>query len=228
MLSHLFQALYPKQCFVCKVPILDQGVLCCGCSSDSIRVFNYCQQCGGEVSVGSLCPSCDLNDHLNVMRHYIIGYHYQNAMREAIIQLKFNHKMHMVRVIKALMHPVLDECSDALSSVDYIVPMPVDRVRLAGRGFNHMLEIAQSLQSIIDKPIRRDILHKRAFSIPQSNLSKHERATNLHGAFECSQITGHVLLIDDVLTTGKTLQFAMDALINAGVTEITVLVLAKA
>lgn len=226
MLKNLFQALCPEQCFVCHQSVKDT-VLCGDCRAQTERQWNYCESCCGELLPGSHCLPCELNEGFHSIDHYIVGYHYQHAMRDAIIRLKFNHKMHMVRIIKTLMEPVLIEHKDLLDEVDYIVPMPVDRIRLAGRGFNHMLEVVNSLQSLISKPIEYNKLHKRAFSIPQSNLSKYERATNLRNAFECDQISGHVLLVDDVLTTGKTLQFASQALKNAGVNKITALVLAK-
>lgn len=227
MLKRIFQALYPEQCFICHQSV-DDAVLCDSCYAQTERQWNYCESCCGELLTGSHCLPCELNEDVHPIDHYIVGYHYHHAMRDAIIRLKFNHKMHMVRVIKALMKPVLIEHKDLLETIDWIVPMPVDRVRLAGRGFNHMLEVVNSLQSLIDRPIEYNKLHKHAFSIPQSNLSKHERATNLRNAFECDQISGHVLLVDDVLTTGKTLQFASQALKNAGVDRITALVLAKA
>ncbi|MGL4675439.1 MAG: ComF family protein, partial [Wohlfahrtiimonas sp.] len=190
--------------------------------------FNYCHSCCGDVLSGSDCLPCQLNAHHYDIDHYIVGYRYHHAMRDAIIQLKFNHKMHMVRVVQELMNPVLEEHKDILAEVDYIVPMPVDRVRLAGRGFNHMQEIANALQASISRPILHDVLYKHAFSIPQSNLSKQERSSNLQGAFESNQVHGHILLLDDVITTGKTLQFASQCLKNAGAERITALVLAKA
>jgi len=227
MLKRIFQFLYPKQCFVCYQSVTD-AVLCSACYDQTDRQCNYCESCCGELLPDSHCLSCELNENIHTIDHYIVGYHYHHAMRDAIIRLKFNHQMHMVRVIKALMEPILIEHRDLLATIDYIVPMPVDRIRLAGRGFNHMLEVVNSLQLMIGKSVEYDKLYKRAFSIPQSNLSKHERATNLHNAFECDQISGHVLLVDDVLTTGKTLQFAAQSLKNTDVNKITALILAKA
>lgn len=228
MLKRIFQSLYPEQCFICHQSV-DDAVLCDFCYAQTERQWNYCESCCADISLGAECLPCQLNAHHHNIDRYIVGYQYHHAMREAIIQLKFNHKMYMVRVIKELMRPILEEYKDILSEVDCIVPMPVDRVRLAGRGFNHMLEIANILQADIHhKPILHNLLRKYAFSIPQSNLSKKERLLNLQNSFESDSITGHVLLLDDVLTTGKTLQFASQALRNSGAEQITVLVLAKA
>ncbi|GAA5093616.1 ComF family protein [Wohlfahrtiimonas larvae] len=227
MLKYLFQALYPTECFICHQPI-DHGVLCHDCFSQVERCGGYCHYCCGTLLSGQHCDICEVGGHADYVDYYIFGYHYRDAMRDAIIHLKFNHKVHMVRVIKALMQPILSEQHAVLTNVDYIIPMPVDRVRLAGRGFNHMLEIVNVLQPDINKPILYDKLSKCAFSIPQSNLSRQARAMNLQNAFECAPISGRILLVDDVLTTGKTLQLASQALKNAGASSVTALVLSKA
>lgn len=227
MLKKIFQTLYPQECFICHHPVEDV-VLCDDCHVETKRQWNYCATCCGELLAGACCLSCELNERSDAIDHYVVGYHYHHAMKDAIVQLKFNHKMHMVRVIKALMESVLMDHQSELAKIDYIVPMPVDRVRLAGRGFNHMLEVAMGLQPLINQPILHHALRKKAFSIPQSNLSKQERAMNLQDAFDCEPMKGHVLLLDDVLTTGKTLQFAAQALKRSGVREVTALVLAKA
>lgn len=226
MINRVFQFLYPRQCLVCRAPVVDV-MLCNHCYIEAERYYQYCDRCGSDLLPGLHCISC--NDEENcLIDRYIFAYQYSYAMREAIIQLKFNHKMHMVRVIKELMQSVLEEHSHLWDEIDYIVSMPVDRVRLAGRGFNHMLEIALCLQEYIGKPVVHDVLYKKAFSIPQSNLSKKERSYNLVDAFECKMTQGNILLLDDVMTTGKTLQFAAKVLKKAGAQSITSLILAKA
>lgn len=225
MFSHIFQTLFPKHCFICKADVVDT-TLCLACYQSVEREYNYCEYCSDQLSGGS-CISCQLNIETHDIDRYIIGYHYQNAMREAIIRLKFNRQMYMVRAIEELMTPVLDEYKDILSKVDYILPMPIDRIRLSGRGFNHMLEVATFLQKMINKPILYNKLHKTAFSIPQSQLSKQERASNVKNSFKCDPVSGHILLLDDVLTTGATLKYASNTLKHAGARYITTVVLAK-
>lgn len=227
MLKQLFYFFYPRHCFVCQTDI-ENEVLCDACYMSAERKAHYCNDCGCDLLPNVECLICENEDRKILIDHHIIGYEYNDIMRQAIIQLKFQHKTYMVEVIKKLMKPILQDHSNILSKVDYIVPMPVDRVRLAGRGFNHMLEISQGLQPLIERPIVHNILKKRAFSIPQSNLSKAERAKNLEEAFLSMPLKGHILLLDDVLTTGKTLQNAAQSLKEAGVTEITALILAKA
>lgn len=223
-----FYELFPRKCFICRASLDSDSTLCTACHDHVIPLDTYCPQCCEAILPDLGCVACSINPSNNVIDQYIIGYQYDGAVRDAIIQLKFNHRMYMVRVIKELMLSVINHHMDDLVKIDYIVPMPVDRVRLAGRGFNHMLEVALSLDKSIKRPIKHKILRKQAFTIPQSELSRQERLKNLRSSFECDQISGHVLLLDDVLTTGKTLEEAAKALKNAGAERITVLVIAKA
>lgn len=226
MFERVFQFLYPHHCSICSVLTHDK-LICDSCFTSAIRKFSYCEQCGEDV-VHNHCINCELAEEQHQIDRYIIGYQYSDAMREAIIKLKFNRQMYMARVIQSLMLPVIEEYKDIFEDIDYILPMPIDRVRLAGRGFNHMLEVAVLLQKVINKPIIYNKLHKTAFSIPQSQLSKKDRANNLKSAFSCEKLSGHILLLDDVLTTGATLKYASLSLKNAGAEKITALILAKA
>ncbi len=225
MFTRIFQFLYPHHCAICGILTHDK-IICETCFSNATRQYSYCEQCGADMAHNH-CVRCELvNDQSNIDR-YIIGYQYSDVMRDAIIKLKFNRQMYMARVIQELMLPVIQEYEDIFRDVDYILPMPIDRIRLAGRGFNHMYEIAISLQKYIHKPILYNKLHKASFSIPQSQLSKQERANNLKSSFNCDEISGHILLLDDVLTTGATLKYASSSLVQAGAEKITALILSK-
>lgn len=205
----IFYALYPRKCFVCHTPVLDISHLCDHCSSNVER-YQEVIPCVANID------GC------------IVGYHYANTMKIIITRLKFQQKLYMVRVLEELLAPVLLEHADQLSKVDCIVPMPVDRVRLAGRGFNQMQEIASIVHKYLKVPIQSNVLKKRAFSIPQVGLSRKARLRNLTDVFYCQKVTGHVLLLDDVLTTGRTLECASMFLKRAGASAVTVLIIAKA
>lgn len=226
--KQLFYALFPRRCFICQSEIHIDSTLCAECHSVK-RLSDYCHHCCNHTVPDVGCVHWQVSPRQeNCVDRFIIGYSYEKAVREAIVQLKYHHRMYMVRVIKELIQPVIAEHREYLDDIDYIVPMPVDRVRLAGRGFNHMLEIANVLQPLMNKPILYEVLQKKSFTIPQSGLSRRERLKNLRSSFICQTITGNILLLDDVLTTGKTLHYGSQALKNSGANKISVLVVAKA
>lgn len=225
--NHLFYALFPKNCFVCRSSVDVNSTLCLECHSNLELLEDYCHQCCHYIIPDIGCLNCEINPVERSISHFILGYAYENAVREAIIQLKYHHKMYMVRVIEELVGDMIEKNSTLLDCIDYIIPMPVDRVRLAGRGFNHMFEIAKAIQPLINKPILHNVLQKKSFTIPQSGLSRRERLKNLRSSFVCQSIQGNILLLDDVMTTGQTLHCASQSLRSAGVSNIIALVIAK-
>ena len=228
--KHVLWGLYPRVCIICSGVLKDRSAMLCEeCYLSADRYAHYCHRCGELLMRDTNCVICE--DGVNkdaVIDAYIIGYSYQSVVRDLIIQLKFHRKMYMVRGIQSLLLPVIDDNAVLLEGADCIIPMPIDRVRLAERGFNHMLEIANPLSKILNKPIQHNVLSKQAFSIPQSDLSRKERLKNIKNALICKPVEGHVLLVDDVLTTGSTLRAAADFLKRAGADKVTVLVLARA
>jgi ComF family protein len=114
---------------------------------------------------------------------------------------------------------------------DCIVPVPLHARRQRQRGYNQSALLAQELGSCLQKPVVQDILVRIRATIPQVGLNPLERQTNVQGAFRCTSgaLSGmQVLLVDDVCTTGSTLESACLALREAGVTSVQAYTLARA
>lgn len=225
--AKIFHGLYPKRCLICHETMTLERYVCASCHGSLWPVTDYCTTCGGDLIDNVGCLHCS-DESQPAIDHIIMGYHYQDAVRTAIVGLKFNRQVYMVRALSEWMNGVILMHQNWLSTIDAIVPMPVDRVRLAGRGFNQVHEIAKALQPALQAPILSNVLHKRAFTIPQSGLNRQARLTNLTDALSANAVSGHLLLLDDVMTTGKTLQHAARALKDAGAQTVTALVIAKA
>jgi ComF family protein len=113
--------------------------------------------------------------------------------------------------------------------VDAIVPMPLARGRLAERGFNQALEIARPVARALRIPLLREACRKVADTPPQAALPWDERARNVRRAFVCdADVRGlRVAVVDDVLTTGATLNELARVLRRAGATEVIGWVVAR-
>jgi ComF family protein len=113
---------------------------------------------------------------------------------------------------------------------DLIVPVPLSSARLAERGFNQALEIARPLVRALDAPVELTRIHRRRDTTPQANLPWKERAKNVRHAFECEvDLTGlEVLVVDDVMTTGATLDELARTLKAHGAAQVSNLVVARA
>ena len=115
---------------------------------------------------------------------------------------------------------------------DFVLfPVPLERSRLKWRGFNQAEEIAREISSFLKIPLVLDCLVKTKETLPQVELAKETRKENIKGVFSCfcpEKIKGRkILLVDDVFTTGATLEEAAKVLKTAGAKEIIGLVVAR-
>lgn len=115
--------------------------------------------------------------------------------------------------------------------VDLVLPVPLHRARVRQRGYNQSLLLARVLGAEAGLPVRDDVLVRWRSTRVQVGLSAEQRRVNVQGAFACliSDLHGQrVLLIDDVLTTGATLNACATALLQAGAGEVWALTLSRA
>ncbi len=149
---------------------------------------------------------------------------YEGVLKKVIHAVKFDGLRRLAeRLGKLLVYP-------EIPPVDCIVPVPLSRERLLKRGFNQSLWIGKGLSEKAGIPVNECLLVKRRETLPQSLLSGKERLRNPKGAFDVLKDKGipeSVLLIDDVITTGATLNECARVLKSAGVRSVYALVVAR-
>jgi ComF family protein len=150
---------------------------------------------------------------------------FEGAAREAVHTLKFNGRY----AIAGMMGRLMAEASKG-ADVDVIVPVPLHRIRLRERGYDQSALLARSVAKSLARPCRPNALRRCRPTLQQSSLPAHERRSNVAGAFEPRDTWNGeaILLLDDVTTTGATLDAAAAALRRAGAGQITGLVFALA
>ncbi|MEN1960376.1 ComF family protein [Luteimonas sp. MJ246] len=184
------------------------------------------------IPAGSPCPSpprlCSACQHAPpplTQTHATFLYGF--PLDRLLPRLKFHRDLAAGRLLAQAMAASLSR--HALP--DALVPVPLHRSRLRERGFNQALELARPLGRMLGVPVRGDFLLRTRKTAPQSRLDAEARAGNLRDAFETgvrATPPPHVVLVDDVMTTGATLHAAADALFDVGVERVDAWICARA
>jgi predicted amidophosphoribosyltransferase len=142
--------------------------------------------------------------------------------------LKTQRRYSMALVLARLLQAALTT-TEPLPSGLLVIPIPASRASLRQRGFNPAAEIAAALCAELALPLARGILRRRRESVRQTTLGRTARLQAGIGLFHCvTPLTGrHVALVDDVMTTGSTIDAAAEAVLAAGALSVTALVVAR-
>lgn len=220
--------LFPAACVLCRKPGADGHELCTACLIDLPYNTLACTRCALPLPAPSeaLCGNCQQKPP--AYDHALSLFHYAHPVDQLIQRLKFNAKLNMARLFGELMAGQLLRQKRMLPEL--IIPVPLHRARLRTRGFNQALEIARPLAQRLGIPIDyQHCVRSRATAV-QSLLPAKEKHANVKGAFSVAKPVRarHIALIDDVMTTGHTLEEVARVLRKAGVERIDVWVVARA
>jgi ComF family protein len=156
---------------------------------------------------------------------------YEGSLREAIHRWKYEGKTYLTPFFAEWMEEGLNRHWGP-HSLDLLIPVPLHTQRLRERGFNQALLLVKELSRRTGIPYRKTILQKKKPTIPQVNLSGTEREKGLRGAFQVigkEELLGKsVLLVDDVYTTGATVNECSKVLLRGEAERVNVLTLAHA
>jgi ComF family protein len=142
-------------------------------------------------------------------------------------QLKFNGRLEVAQLLGQVMADWLAAVSDA--SPDHFIPVPLHDSRLRERGFNQALELARPIAKRLGLPLDIHACRRTQATEPQTGLPRKARLKNIKGAFEVVRpVSGHVVIIDDVMTTGSTAHELAKTLRQAGADRVEVWVCARA
>ena len=228
--NFLLDFFFPKFCFSCGK---EGSYLCPDCQSIlEISQYQYCLcQKPNRLQKGGKCPKC----HSKKLDGLYFAIDYQKILIKKLIQ-KFKYHPFIKELAKTLSFLIithfqlLDNKPDFSNSI--LVPIPLNEKRLKWRGFNQSEEIARELSKFLKIPLVKNCLARIKNAQPQVELSEKERKENVKDIFICQnqkEILGKkILLVDDVYTTGATMEEATRILKEAGTKEIRGVVIARA
>lgn len=223
LLSAVLDLLFPPRCVVCRRV---GEWLCRDCVPGFPRlVGSLCAHCSVPVRDGPLCPDCRRFPlRLEGVRSVAP---FQGPARAAVHFLKYRRALRLAEPLGALMA----QCWEAQGiPVDLIIPVPLHPSRFRTRGYNQAALLAHSVGRRLGLPVDEEALIKVRATKAQMSLRMEERRANVQGAFVArgERVQGRrILLVDDVCTTGSTLEACADALRIGGAREIWGLTLAR-
>lgn len=211
--------------------------------ADKLLGVLFPDRCVGCGSLGNLlCPACraqlrplphpprsltHANGTNSSLKEARAAYVFEGPLREAIHALKYNRVKRIAPILGDLLSDYLHTYA---MPIDAIIPVPLHKQRLAERGFNQSELVAQRLAESCGKPLLVKGLFRTRDTAHQVGLDAQERKQNMQNAFvwrRSSAPPPRILLIDDVLTTGATLNACAQALKAAGSREVRALTLAQ-
>lgn len=222
-------AVMPRRCVFCGiVQAAGDPLTCSGCAADLPRASYQCPTCAQALAAapadGVVCADCQARPPL--LTAVVAPYRYEFPVDAAIKTYKFRRRLYYAPAFSELLRPAIAELPEG---IDALLPVPLHWLRHGIRGFNQAAEICSLLKKSTGLPLIRNVRRLRATPY-QSGLSARERRRNLHDAFAVRGTirARHVLVVDDVITTGETCRQLAALLRTHGVSEVSVLAIARA
>jgi ComF family protein len=223
LLSAFLNLVYPPYCVACH---RRSEWFCADCRSRIVPMsLPLCPRCGQTLRASSRCPSClPADSALAGIRS--LG-PYRAPLSDAIHALKYQG-------LRVLARPLAEQLAQfwqvSALPVDAVMPVPLHPARQRARGYNQSALLARGFGALMGLPVREDLVARDRHTRPQVGLGRDDRLSNVRGAFVLRTRFPRgmrILLVDDVLTTGATLEACAQPLLDAGAASVYALTLAR-
>ncbi len=228
----LLRALLPLSCSLCAADSDD--LLCPGCAAQffgSDAAVPRCPCCANPLPAGAdkqLCGAC--RSHRPAFDVTLVAADYTMPIDQLVLQLKFGHRLALATLYARLLRDaVLQQPGFALPAL--LCPVPLGPRRLAERGYNQALEIARPLARSLGVALHPRLAVRMRDTTAQSSVAPDQRQQNIAGAFaipDAALVAGrHIGIVDDVMTSGRTLNELAATLKRHGAARVSNLVFAR-
>ncbi len=213
--------LFSGSCFLCRGAAAD--ILCAECDTDLPRLEGeFCPRCALASPVGAVCGRCLTQKPRYDATVAALAYGFP---ADILVQaLKFRGELALAPFLGDLFVK-----SNSIKNVDCVIPVPLSVERLRERGYNQSLEIARHVARATGTRLAPELCERRRDTPAQMDLPLAERAKNVRGAFHCPRLIAGaaIAVLDDVMTTGATLDEMAGTLKRAGAARVENWVIAR-
>lgn len=231
--QYVLDFVLPSQCLSCGSFVESSGALCATCWRELTFLSGpQCAVCGTpfsyDMAESIICGAC-IADPPEFDRARA-ALKYDEASRQLILAFKHGDRQEGLTIFARWMAAASVEL---IEPSDLIVPVPLHWQRLVSRRYNQAALLGQRLGQIVNRPVHTRVLERVKATPSQGGLGRRNRFRNMRGAFAVSPMASqnlkgaHILLIDDVLTTGATARACAAVLKRAGATKVDLLTLAR-
>ena len=223
-LSFFIDLLFPRRCPVCDGIVMPKGRLIC---RECLRQLSpvkgpVCKKCGKEVMTAEIEYCFDCEKHKRTFEYGLALFNYEETARKSMAKIKYKNKREYLDFYGkavAARYETLILRMDAQA----LVPVPVHPARRKERGFNQAELLARRIGECLSIPVMPQLLLRNKNTMPQKGLDPSGRLKNLEEAFkagkEMNGVKG-VILVDDIYTTGSTIEACTRVLKKAGIKRV--------
>jgi ComF family protein len=229
LLQALLDILYPVRCPVCENIVTPKGKRICSPCEKKLQLITEprCKKCSKPIDQDQreYCSDCERKNY-----HFEHGYSmwiYNSTMKKSIANFKFSYKREYA---KYYIQEIIREYGRVIKKLapDALVPVPIHKSKYRERGYNQAEILANGIGKALDIPVLPHLLIRNKKTLPQKQLSDKERLRNLQKAFvyneafanNYSKSIKRVLLVDDIYTTGSTIEACANILRHNGIEHI--------
>lgn len=229
----ILNIIFPPQCLNCDALVPTHGTLCNGCWQQLHFITEpCCARCGlpfeYEIGEGAECAACIEDAPIYDRARSVLVF--DEVSKALVHKLKFQDDTYLARIFAKWM---VKQANVLFTDAEIIVPVPLNRWRLASRRYNQSALLAKHIAKLSDKPYMPEWIIRTRRTQPQTGLNKSEREENVRGAFvvpeaaEPALKNASILLVDDVMTTGATIEACAKTLLKGGAKSVNVLTLSR-
>ena len=191
---------------------------------------SLCNKCKIRLQKNALCKIEDYKDTSSYFDEHIYLFQYSGEIRDTILKYKFNEKSYIYRTFLEFIKNNKKICAQ-IKKYDIIIPVPVSKKRFKQRGYNQSALIAKNLAKTLNIDYKENVLVKIKDNKPQSEMGQDKRKSNVKGVYTIKnkEIINQkkILLIDDIFTTGNTVNECAKVLIENSANNVGIFTIAK-
>ena len=231
MLKSIINFILPPLCPMCNHPVDEANMLCAHCFKELHFITRpYCQRCGNpfefDIKGDGVCAACLKQEPPYHMARSVLVYN--EGAKKLILPFKHADRTDLTGLLCQFL---LKEYSDLITEADIIIPVPLHITRLLLRHYNQAALLAHRLAKVKHRRYEPNILKRVRATPSQGHMNAKERKQNVHKAFAILNpkkiVNKKILLVDDVMTTGATVEECTKILLNAGANRVDVLTLCR-